>query len=429
VTLGRNSYSRYISPEEQHLYDHLLYWVQIESPDQLIERYRALFIDGTDYSEYQVLLTVDRITASRFASTEFKFVLNRCCHILINRWQMQPQLHGAIPKLIALFESSPSRIVTNSFRSAAIKRLRRLVKLFTESEQYITLGRLAKVMTKTTTQSSASNEPLGTLIRRYPYLYEHCLLSEDCTSEHQWVVRKIRGQVQREFEIDLSKYVTHYVRYKTAAKDGSYSSSVRLIQPLRNPTLLSERELNIALKQFVGKGQDGSTYRDIAQSFLKQSHRSHSYSAFKNELYEYLTASIDPDYGKRQFNQRLYACLQSTLPHSDAHKLDEFLLIRTCSQLLNFLVVESSKRPHHYIFVDLITNQGSTVATGLLLKIVLLCRKVKPYLEKRFSILFNHYESSITDGIQWLVESLEKLNLALSIHFGAMDISCLNQIL
>lgn len=100
-------YYRQSSLEEQQLYEHLLHWVQEESPSQLLERFRRLFIDGVDYPDHQILLTLDRMTTSKSADVEFKFVLNRCCHILINRWQMQPQLHGAIPELLALFECSP----------------------------------------------------------------------------------------------------------------------------------------------------------------------------------------------------------------------------------------------------------------------------------------------------------------------------------
>jgi hypothetical protein len=125
----------------------------------------------------------------------------------------------------------------------------------------------------------------------------------------------------------------------------------------------------------------------------------------------------------------LHEHLKNTLPQSDNQKPSEFLILRTCSQLLNFLVVESSQRPKHFVFVDLITNLGATVTTVLLLKIVLLCRKVKPYLEKRFSILFNHYESSTRDGVPWLIKSLENLNVAFSIHFGRADLSCLSQIM
>ena len=60
---------------------------------------------------------------------------------------------------------------------------------------------------------------------------------------------------------------------------------------------------------------------------------------------------------------------------------------------------------------------------GLLLKLVLLCGKVKPYLEQRFSILFSHYEALAEDRVPWLVKSLENLQVAFSIHFGEADFS------
>jgi hypothetical protein len=60
---------------------------------------------------------------------------------------------------------------------------------------------------------------------------------------------------------------------------------------------------------------------------------------------------------------------------------------------------------------------------GLLLKIVLICRKVKPHLEGKFAILFNHYENSTTNSVSWLVETLEQLNIAFSINFGGIDLS------
>jgi len=103
-------------------------------------------------------------------------------------------------------------------------------------------------------------------------------------------------------------------------------------------------------------------------------------------------------------------------------------MLRTSSQLLNYLVVESSHQPEHYIFIDMISNMGVTQTVGMLLKVVLMCKKVKPYLEKRFSILFNHYESFTSEGVPWLVKSLENIQLAFSVHFGKADLSCLKQV-
>ena len=139
--------------------------------------------------------------------------------------------------------------------------------------------------------------------------------------------------------------------------------------------------------------------------------------------------AIDPAFGKRRFNDNLYNHLLSVSPQNDSKKPDEFMIIRTCSQVLNYLVVESLQKPQHFVFVDLITNLGATYTIGLLLKIVMICNKVKPYLEKRFAILFNHYETSSKDGVPWLVKSLENLNVGLSIHFGGADVSCISHLM
>jgi hypothetical protein len=393
---------------------------------QLIERFQRLFLDGARYADPQIWLSLEKLVMDKRAEQEFRFFLNRCCHILINRWQLQPNLQGSIQELVGLFENPPD---PTKVHSRGARRLRQLVQVFTETEQYLTLQRLSRVMSESAEASFNGSRKVGTLIQRYPYLYEHCLLSEDSSYEHQQTVKQIQSRVQRKFEFDLSQYVTYQVRRAQAMRSQSPEAMARIIHPVSNPTLLSERELGVALKQFVGKVQGSHTYRDVAQSFLTHTTQTSSYKEFKQDLYEYLITSIDPAFGKRQFNERLYTHLKSTLPHAESQKPTEFLIVRTCSQLFNFLVVESPQRPNHFTFVDLITNLGATLTTGLLLKIVLLCRKVKPYLEKRFSILFNHYESSTRDGVPWLVTSLENLNIAFSIHFGAADLSCLKHIM
>lgn len=425
-----DQYNHPSGPEEQKLYDHLLHWVQTESPSRLIERFRTLFIDGMGYPDREIVAALDKIATAQSAEQQFPFFLNRCCHILVNRWQMHPQTQAAIPALMELFESPPTISNVRSIRSRMMKRLHKLVRAFRESEHYITLGRLAQVMSQAREGSDNPGEkPLGTLIRRYPYLYEHCLLSEDSAYEQQQAVRQIQAERQRQFEFDLSKYVTYQVRRVQLKRSGaSARANGRVLHPVDNPTLLTDRELYSSLKHFLGKVEGPYTYGDMAQRFLTHARDIRSFGDFKDDLYEYLTASIDPAYGKRQFNQRLYTQLQNTLPNSNSQNLSDFLVIRTCSQLLNFLVVEASQRPHHFVFIDLMTNIGAAATTGLLLKVVLICRKVRPYMEKRFTILFNHYESYSREAVQWLIQSLENLNIAFSIHFGSADLSCFKQI-
>lgn len=421
-----NRYFRQATPHEQLLYEHLLYCVHEESPSKMLERFRRLFIDGIGYRDQEIWLALEKIIVSKQVDQEFPYILNRCCHILINYWQMQPQMQGAIPELVALIENPPTYGIVPSRMG---RRLQQLLRAFTATEEYMTLRRLSQVFATATEPTGNESKPLGTLIRRYPYLYEHCLLSEDSSYEHQQMVRQLKAQMQRRYEFNLSQYVTYQVRQAQMRRQTQAPASQRLIQVVPNPTLLSDRELGLTLKHFVGKVEGGYTYQDLAHRFRTEISQVPSYKVFKDDFYQYLTSAINPAYGKRQFNDRLYNQLKNTLPQSDFQKPNDLLLVRTCSQLLNHLVVESRQKPNHFVFVDLITNLGTTFTTGLLLKIVLICPKVKPYLEKRFSILFNHYESFNRDGVPWLVKSLEQMNVAFSIHFGKADVSYLKYLL
>jgi hypothetical protein len=192
--------------------------------------------------------------------------------------------------------------------------------------------------------------------------------------------------------------------------------------------LLSDRELDRALSHYMGKIEKNSSYHDLSRSFLLHTSKVSSYKAFKNDLYQYMISGIDPNYGKRRFNEKLHQYLQDTLPDFDNRQLDEFLMLRTCSQLFKFLVVDSKSNPNHSQYLDLITYLGETKAVGLLLKLVLICGKLKPYLENRFSILFAHYEAASESGVPWLIKSLENLQVAFSIHFGKADVSLLKMI-
>ncbi|MGB7521905.1 MAG: hypothetical protein WA896_19930 [Spirulinaceae cyanobacterium] len=426
MTLLTDSHLPETNPEEQQIYDHLLNCVKEESPSEIVERFRLLFIEATGYPDAKVRDAIAKIVNAKYAEKKFKYILNRCCHIVINRWQIEAE-QEAISELLHLLENASA---PKSAYSRTARRMYTLVKGFLETDQYTTLHRLANVVGKKLEITVGKPHPVGHLINRYPYLYKHCLLSEDSSYEHQQTVMSIQASKQKNFEFSLSQYVTYQLRLAQMARMGQLNKGAKPnIQPVRNPTLLTEQELAIALKHFVGKVQGDYTYRDLAHSFMKHTKDARSYRDFKDNLYEYLTFPINPRYGNTQFNERLYKQLQSTLPHSDFQKPNESLILRTSTQLLNFLIVESAYQPNHYVFVDLISNLGATPTVALLLKITLACHKVRPHLEKRFSILFNHYESSNKDGVPWLIQSLENVNIAFSIHFGAVDLSCLKQLM
>lgn len=404
-------------PGEEHLFTHLRECVQTERPTQLLNRFRLLFIDGCGYPDREIVATLDRITASGWAEQEFNNILNRCCYILVNHWLVNPKHHGAIVQLVALLKS-PSLSVEQSPSS---RRLRELVQLFVKSEQYSDLERLAISLDPNSTASEGAGSRLSELISHYPYLYAHCLMRKGSCAEHQQVIRQLQAQKQRQLAINLYKYTMYLMRYSHPS-DRQGSS---IIQPIPNPTRLSDENLYLALRQFVGKVDGSHTYRDLARHFLAHTSRTPCYREFKKDLYEYLIASIKPEYGRHQFNQRLARYLENTLSNLDAQRVNNFLLVETCRQLFNFLVA-SPRQPEHLFFIDLVDNNTSLSTTGLLLKLALLSRQAKPHLEQRFSILFNHYESQSIDNIQWFSESLENLNIAFVTNFGAVDLSFIN---
>lgn len=416
--------ARLVSPQEQVIYDHWLKCVNSEQPDVIIQRFNALFIDGTGYRDREVVESLDTILLDNHADMYFHHILNRCCHILINRWQNNRDHQPAIAELVGLFDYYPSHAVREVSRARSVRHLREIVAQFKKTEQYLMLKRLVQATAEAAAPAPLlSRQPLGTLIGRYPYLYEHCLLSEESPEEQQTHVRRMQHQAQKKVELDLSQYVNYRVRRSRLKRRGLLDQHGQWLRPSDNPTLLSDRELVDSLQQFSGKNADGRTYNDLALLFRSQCCEAVTFKSFKDSFYDYLLSGVDPAYGRQHFNDALHQHLKDIYPENNHQRLNDFLLVRTCSNLFNFLVVDPVGSHSHFVFIDLINNLGATLTTGLLLRILLLCRKVKPYLERRLSTLFSHYESAKQDSVGWLVKMLETLNLALSLTFGHLDIS------
>ncbi len=425
--------SHQLSSQEQYVYDHLLECVNNYHPQEVIDRFKSLFIYAKGYDNQKVLQALAVVIGDRNSNDQFPLMLNRCCHILINRWQLQTKTQTYVVRLVDLFELLPAGSKRAYIRSYS-GTMTELVREFCKSDYYKQLKRLATIyrqgkstLTGRNDKSEKKTVLVGNLINRYPYLYDHCLLGVDSSVEQQQNVYQVKSKLEHKFESKLSKYVTYQIRL-AQWKRKQNNSPPPIIQPVRNPTLLSERDFGRSLRRYVGTVENGYTYKDLSRSFITHTSDIRNYKVFKDDLYEYIIQSIDGKYGKHGFNKRLYNKMQGLYSKYDYKKPDEFLKMRTYSQLFNYLVVESPQNPNHLVFMDMVANMGATNTIGVFLKLVLVCSKVKPYLEKRFSILFNHYESFTKDGATWLIRSLEKLNIAFSVNFGNLDMSFLRRI-
>ncbi|MGB3536223.1 MAG: hypothetical protein WBA13_22235 [Microcoleaceae cyanobacterium] len=397
------------SDDEQVLFAHFQWCVDtFESPQELITDFRNLFFGEKEHSKTSVWQALGRIVDAGSVDQTFPFILNRCCYILINRWRTRSRLYWAIPTLIDLFDIVPQGLPS----SWTAKCLRSLIQDFRDTEQYRALRRIAQIYSETPSIiTQPHTQTLESLMVRYPFLYEQCLLTDDSTDDQRQQIRNMRREAQQNFNEDLSQYLAYH---RTHPDERIH------LPPVANPTLLSEPKFRTAWKHFTGRVDGGYTYQESAKLFLKQSVQSCPYRVFKEDLFDYLNSTVEVKYGEKRFSQRLNQVLQETLPHNHSQTVNQSLLASTCRKLFNFIVIESDQNPSHFVFLDLMSNLGGSRVIGMLLKMVLICRKVKADLEKRFAVLFNHYATFPQDQVTWLIESLETLNIAFSANFTAL---------
>ena len=414
-----------VKEEEKLLYSTIQEWLQKDSSEHIIEKFRYLFIKGNGCDSPQARSALETIVNYKYAKQEFNFIFNRCCQLIINEWQKNPILRLKIPLLInQIALASPA--ITTQLRTT--KKLRLLILNFQKSEQYLKLKRLSKLIRQSHNKTPITKQiTIGNLIQRYPYLYQQYLLGEDSSYEYQQTITNFQKGIQHRYELDLSRYITYRVRLVEIVRRYKENQQTKIpkkiIQPVKNPTLLSDRELNLGLRQYLGRGKNGDSSHSLASNFRARFSFFGSHQEFKKELLQYLMLGLNCQYSREVLKPKLSSYLDIILPDLHANKVDDFTLLRTSSLLFKFLVVDSVYDLNHYLFVDAIANLGVIEVIGLLLKIVLLCHKSRPYLEQRFAILFSYYEDFTQDGVSWLINALENLQLALSIHFGHIDLS------
>ncbi len=383
---------------EQIIYEHFLYVVKTETSDRVIERFKSLFIEGVSYSDNRIWTTIETLAFEKTAEQNFPLIINRCCYILVNYWQMQPTGRVAIADLVELLDRLNDVRMTYS---RTVRRLRQLLQVYLQGDDYPKLKRLNAVLNGASSdKKTILDRPLGTLISRYPYLYDHSLVSEERTHENVETIKRVQLNLRQQQETNLSHYLAYQVR-RSRVKAQLGRDAANNLPLVDNPTLLSTKELGMAFGQFSGKAEGDASYQDLSRGFVSRLQMQPSIKKFKGDLYEYIVSGVDSSYGSRTFNDRLYKAIINVAPDRDRQPLDELGLLRTCTHILNHLVIESPSNPQHFVFMDMISNLGSVFTTGLLLKIVLICKKVKPLLEVDYqfcSITMNLPSAMVSPG-------------------------------
>ncbi|MCS6781664.1 MAG: hypothetical protein RMI89_03675 [Gloeomargarita sp. SKYBB_i_bin120] len=406
------------NPDEEVIYSGVYRWVRQETPEAVLARFWELFTELR--GEPDVVAALERAVLRTDASKRFRYILNRCCYILVNHWRNQSQYRGAMQQLLEMFtRPTPVRGID---RGRAVGTLRRLFQGFAQTDLYLRLYQTITLIDAS--DEPADDRPLASLLRRYPYLYEAQLTgTEDRQQfrEQLEVVQQLQTEAQRQFEHQLARYVTYEYRRALGADKNC--------QPVKNPTILTNQELYLALKLFGGKVDNGMTYQERAEKFLRENSEGQNYRLFKQNLANYIITSMPAGVDRDIFARKLYKFLDELFPQFDHQGVNDFLLTRTCSRLLNFLVIDNAQNGNHKTFIDLLCQLGPTKVVGLLLKIVLICRKVKGYLERLLCHLFNYYAEKLQGEVRWLIKVLENFKLAFSLHFGVVDLRFIRQLI
>jgi hypothetical protein len=429
--MGSYSYQAF-ELDAQGLYDHLLNIRKLAQPEELLAHFNELLIEGSCDRAPNVLARVDRLMASPWADREFPNVFNRCCYILINQWWSHSNLQGFIHELMAVLTLSGSANESDGSKGRSNRRSQ-LLSRFQGTPQFDLLHRRAKVMDDRQQLRVERQALLSELIPRYPTLYPYCLLDGTSSQIDRHAVRQLQEVKSRQFEQELLTYGTAILDHKgRAIRSAKQDFATDLIQ-LKNPTLLSDRDLERAIRQFSGKVEGDRTYLDSAQHCLQVLDQTDDYRQLKHSVYDYLTDSIvhsaKPLFGRYRFDAWLAEQVTQIQPQINDQVPNSFLLVRTCSQLLDALVANPKTNPsNHIVFVDLVSNFGASFVMGMLLKLLLLCRNFKAHLvslearvAQRLSDLFKHYEGCNQSEVHWLVDCLDNWMVASCIHFGPED--------
>jgi hypothetical protein len=427
------------------LYDYLGTLRKNAPQADLLERFQTLFIDGSDYSEPGILAALHRIVNSRWADIEFDHVINRCCYILINYWWSKSGLEQGTPQLVSLFDVRRLQATPLAASSPTTQRLRELVTQFTYTEQCAVLqDRARTVLHRPDPHRSDSHgmtsagifgagggdglvgggpRRIREFIPRYPFLYSHLFMNWDSSAEGQYAIKRLQVEKESRYEQALHRYTTGLLRGSRLTLAGGPEAA--------NPTLLSNQQLATAVRQYAGRIEGARTYQDTADRLWFDVKRAGSMRAAKGQLHDYLTASVASKYGKHRFNRWLQERLFEVHPQHDTLKPNASLLTQSCVHLLDALLVSPRRLPdNHMIFLDFNTYAGATLTVGFLLKVMLLCRSmthrweaIRSYVARHFAVMLKHYETGVHHELEWLIDCLENLQVAFSIHSGRTDFS------
>jgi hypothetical protein len=382
---------RKIQRAQQTIYSFLLDIVKKWPPEEVLLEFKRLFlyhVDGVTSSAidavYELVFTND--------AAEFTNTLKRCCYILVNNWDASRQV-TSIKALIAAFNED---LTFRDTTSPTLKRLKLWVDAFRVSQDFADL----KLFVARYDRQAEDDAPWSNRFTSYLLVPQYINLQNPI--EQREAARALAKQLKHQFKVDLAMYVAR-------------SQSIQATEiPPENPTALGDDVLRL-IKTVVAK-RGNYSYLSLSNIFLEQV-QNVSYADFKRSLHKYLIFTADQRENAfvKALKVRLSEQLDELYISYESQRISDALILRTCNRVIDFLTTDNRKEPSS-LFVLLLSQGNPMTLVVTLLKLILISRNSRLYLEARIADLIHYYENLPEKECLWVVNFLEIFNVTFTIY-------------
>ena len=381
--------------EEIELYDYVRRLAGKPSSQAQADFYRLLF-DANTYPNKDVLAALHHIIDTpEFASTG-KYVINRCFYTVGNLWLQDTTRRTALKELIMQAEvrqpSQPMDRYTRAWREQ--------FENYAISNLYVALQHQMRLLAEDIPEKQ-EDAKFSSNLKHLHFIQESVTVTEDIPKNLSAGIRQLRA---KNIKL-LHQQLNHY-----ANGDQNRNGT-----PLVNPTGLSDNTLKESIGQYR-PDRENSIYSQ-ANDFL-QNVPCRNLRQLRQELSWYIReplAAKDERYKKGSFVQRLDKVLQQG--DDDDMVVNAVSVTTILQRVMQFLVVKDIRLNNPVELKNLIDKVGHQVVTTVLLRLVLFWRRICPWLESRFGILFHVYEHQRKCDINPIVLAFEHVNVALALNY------------
>lgn len=379
---------RTLGQAQNLIYKFFLEIVDTLPPEDVLLEFKRLFINHINVTSSEVQQALYDILFVN-NEEEFRHTLKRCCYILVNNWEASRH-HQSIQNLVNLFEDPA---ISQYSPSPTTKRLRMWLLNFINSSDFQEIKLFCSRIDTPEVEHWTERFTAYLLVPQY--------VNFKNPVEQREAARARSQQIKERFKFDLAMYTAH-----------SQSKVINPVKTYKNPTSLGEEVLRLIKVILARRGP--FNYLNLANIFLKQI-ESLNYKEFKDALIEYLAFSIE----QKDFIETLRSHLSKKFVRlyesHDEDTVTKALILRTCNKIISYLTTENRKDPSP-LFILLLSQGNPLPLVIILLKIILVSKPSRIFLEARVAELILYYQNYDETDCRWIIDFMEILNIAFAIY-------------